>query len=77
MSFLVPNYDLCDIVSFYIRKDFSDSPCIMTHYIDRTDPFALLFYIKEHMDTNVSIKRPDTPAKLIVNSVPEDYQPSY
>ena len=77
MSFLIPDYDLCDIVSFYIRKDFSDNPCIMTRYIDRTDPFALLFYIKEHMNTDVLIRRPDTPAKLILMPVPADYQPLY
>ena len=77
MSFIIPDYDLCDIVTFYVRKDFSDNPCIMTHYIDRNEPLSLLFYIREYMDTDVAVKRPATPAKLIMTPIPADYEPLY
>ena len=49
----------------------------MTHYIDRDDEFALLYYIRKYMDTNISVRRPDTPAKLIMNTIPKDYKPIY
>ncbi len=77
MAFILPNYDNCDIVSFYVRKDFADKQYIMTHYIDRDDKFALLYYIRQYMDTNVSVRRPDTPAKLIMAALPKDYTPAY
>ena len=77
MAFVLPDYDNCDIVSFHIRKDFSDKQYIITHYIDREDQFALLYYIRQYMDTNVVVRRPDTPAKLIIASIPKDYIPPY
>lgn len=77
MAFIIPDYDNCDIVSFYTRKDFSDNAYIISHYIDRNDKFALLYYIKEYMDTKVSIRRPDTPSNLIIESIPKDYEPVY
>jgi hypothetical protein len=77
MAFILPDYDNCDIVSFYVRKDFSNKQYIMTHYIDRDDEFALLYYIRKYMDTNISVRRPDTPAKLIMNTIPKDYKPIY
>jgi hypothetical protein len=77
MAFILPDYDNCDIVSFYKRNDFSDGNCIISQYIDRTDPFALLYYIREYMNTKVSIRRPDTPAKLIMEAIPKDYEPIY
>ena len=74
MDFLVPDYKYCDLVHFHIRNDFSDKlEGIITRYIDRRDRYALLHFTKEYMDTNVTVKRPDTPAYLIIDSVPNDY----
>ena len=77
MSFILPEYELCDLVSFHVREDFSDVPGTFTHYLDRRDEFALLYYIREYMNTNVAIRRPGTPAKLILEPVPKDYKPPH
>ena len=77
MAFIRPDYEHYDLVTFHIRKDFSDTPRIVTHYIDRRDKFALHYYIKEYMETNVAIQRPDTPVKLILQTVPKDYSPAH
>lgn len=77
IAFILPDYQHCDLVTFHVRKDFSDTPCNVTHYIDRRDKFALHYYIKEYMETNVAVQRPDTPAKLIVQTVPKDYSPAH
>jgi len=77
MAFVVPDFINCDIVTFHIRKEFSDNPRIISHYVDRYDPYALLYYINEYMNTNVSIRRPDTPAVLIMEKPPEDYNPLF
>lgn len=75
MAFILPDYDNLDRVTFHIKKHFSDNPCIISHYIDRRDNFALRYYIKRYMDTDIAIPRPDTPAKLIVPAVPKWYSP--
>jgi hypothetical protein len=77
MAFVIPDLNNCDLVTFYMRKDFSDYPRIISHYVDRHDPYALLYYINEYMDTNVVIRRPDTPTILIMNKPPAGYYPLY
>ena len=77
MAFVIPDFKNSDLVTFYIRKEFSDYPRIISHYVDRHDPYALLYYINEYMDTKVSIRRPDTPAVLIMSKPPTDYPPLY
>ena len=77
MAFIVPDYENCDLTTFHIRKDFSDRPGIISHYIDRSDIHALNYYIRLYMDTKVKIKRPDTPINIITNKIPEDYQPMH
>lgn len=77
MAFVIPDLDNCDLVTFYIRKDFSDNPRIVSHHIDYRDTFALPYYIKKYMDTNVAKPRPGTPANLIVRSTPRHYCPVY
>ena len=77
MAFIIPDYKNCDIVTFHIRKDFSDEPGKITCYINRRDEHALKYYIKLHMDTKVKTKRPDTPLKIIIDKVPEDYFPMH
>lgn len=77
MAFIPVDKRYCDTVSFYIRPDFSDNPGIVYEYITRGDELSLRYYIKEYMDTKVSIRRPNTPAKLIIQSIPHDYQPIY
>ena len=49
MAFVIPDYDNSDRVTFYVRKDFSDSPGKWTHYIDRNDDKALIYYIRLYM----------------------------
>jgi len=75
MAFVLPDYDNSDRVTFYVRKDFSDRPGEWTHYIDRNDDKALIYYIRMYMDTNVKVRRPGTPAKLIMPSLPDYYEP--
>jgi hypothetical protein len=77
MAFILHDHDHdhLDRVTFHVKKYFSDNPCTITHYIDRRDEFALPYYIKKYMETNVAIRRPDTPAKLIVQTVPKFYSP--
>ena len=77
MAFVIPDFKNSDLVTFYIRKEFSDYPRIISHYVDRHDPYALIYYINEYMDTKVSIRRPDTPAVLIMSKPPTDYTPLY
>ncbi len=77
MAFVIPDFNNCDFVTFYTRKDFSDYPRIISHYIDRRDPYALLYYINEYMDTKVVIRRPDTPTVLIMSKPPPNYYPLY
>ena len=47
----------------------------ITHFIRRGDNHSLIYYIKAYMDTTVKNKRPDTPAKLITNSLPSGFVP--
>lgn len=77
MAFVIPNYNICDHVHFYMRKDFADINCIESHWIERGDTNALLYYISTYMETRVKDKRPDTPALLIMDRISEDYNPPY
>jgi hypothetical protein len=77
MAFVLPEYEHCDRATFHVRVDFSDLPGTFTHYIDRRDGFALPYYIREYMNTNVATRRPDTPARLILEHVPNDYKPPH
>lgn len=78
MSFILPNFDNCDVISFYVRPDFTNHDnMIISHYIKRDDIFALRYYIKLYLDTNKKERRPDTPATLIIPKVPPDYLPEY
>ena len=62
-------------------SDFSDEETDndniknVTHYIPRGDINSLRFYIRSYMDTRVKDKRPNTPAKLIINPIPKGYIP--
>tara|TARA_B100000989_G_C19351704_1_gene389388 strand:- start:351 stop:656 length:306 start_codon:yes stop_codon:yes gene_type:complete len=49
----------------------------ITHFIKRGDTTAQRYYIKNYMDTTIKNKRPDTPAKLIIDPIPKDYIPDY
>ena len=49
----------------------------ITHIIKRGDIIAQRYYIKNYMDTNIKNKRPDTPAKLIIDPIPKNYLPDY
>ena len=87
------NMNKTDNVSFYIRNDFTDlvneyqdfvdenekkEPRIsVSHFVERSDIFSLRFYVKKYMDTAVEIKRPETPAKLIIDPIPPDFSPKY
>lgn len=78
MSFILPNFDECDVISFYVRSDFTNHDnMIVSHYINRNDIFALRYYVKLYLDTNKKERRPDTPATLIIPKVPPDYLPEY
>ena len=40
MSFILPNFDNCDVISFYVRSDFTNHDnMIVSHYINRNDIF--------------------------------------
>lgn len=78
MSFILPDFDDCDVINFYIRPDFTNHPTMtISHYIKRGDIVALRYYIKLYLDTNKKERRPDTPATLIIPKVPSDYYPEY
>ena len=78
MSFFLPEFKDHDTVTFCIRSDFSDVSAIsVTHYIKRGDELCKRYYIKQYMDTNKKDKRPETPAKLILEHIPKDYYPDY
>ena len=76
MNFYFEDYDDYDLVTFYIRRDFSDTEIMSaTHYIKRGDELCKRYYIKQYMDTNKKNKRPETPAKLILEHLPKEYSP--
>jgi hypothetical protein len=78
MSFILPVFDKCDVISFYVRSDFTNHDnMVISHYIKRDDIYALPYYIKLYLDTNKKDRRPDTPATLIIPKVPPDYLPEY
>ena len=77
MAFLAVDPMHNDTVTFYVRKDFSNNPCVTTHYVERGDITALRSYIKNYMDTTVTTRRPDTPANIIIDRVPDDYEPPF
>ena len=67
--------DNFDIVTFHTRQDFNDYPCNISLYLERGDILALRYHIKFYMDTDVKIKRPDTPMQIIIDPTPKDYIP--
>ena len=81
MAFICYDFQNCDEVSFYMRKDFRDELNVPRrqehHMIERGDTNALLFYINKYMNTNVFNKRPDTPAYLIMPKIPSSYTPLF
>ena len=83
MAFIIPDADYCDEVIFHLRDDFRcDVNNIIesrTHYIERGDQNALIYYINRYMDTNINKdeKRPNTPAYLIMPKIPKNYQPFF
>jgi len=77
MAFLAVDPMHSDTVTFYAREDFSNNTCVTTHYIERGDITALRYYIKNYMDTTITNRRPDTPANLIIDSVPHNYEPTF
>ena len=76
MNFYFEDYDNCDLVTFYIRSDFSDTDIMSaTHYIKRGDELCKRYYIKQYMDTNKKNKTRETPANLILEHLPKEYSP--
>ncbi len=63
------------IFNFSDLSDEENDDKNITHLIQRGDINSLRYYIKSYMDTTVNNKRPDTPAKLIINPIPKDFVP--
>ena len=77
MSFFIPDYNDHDVVTFFIRPDYSDLPLLSaTHYIKRGDDLCKRYYLKKYMDTNVKNKTFKNPAKLILEHLPKNYCPN-
>ena len=75
------NLDLSNVLinftNFSDDENENDEIKNITHYIPRGDINSLRFYINTYMETRVKDKRPDTPAKLIINPIPKNYVPKY
>ena len=69
-------FDYEEILTMFDEDDGIDNKSI-THTIRRGDDNTLRYYITRYMDTSIENKRPDTPAKLIIEHPPNDYKPDY
>jgi hypothetical protein len=67
-------FDYKEILTMF-DDDEDDENKSVTHIIRRGDDNSLRYYIKKYMDTNVKKRRPDTPAKLIINRPPKEFIP--
>ena len=67
MAFIFPD---CDLVKFFIRKDFSIEDRIEQEHIERGNRDDLLYYIHKYMEkqrnntvfSTLAVPRPGTPA---------------
>lgn len=81
MAFIIPDTSVYSNVSFYMRRDFRDdipyNNYIVSHHIENGDQESLIFYINKYLNTNVTEKRPGTPAFLIMPNISEFHSPPF
>ena len=83
MAFIFHEVGPCDEVTFYMRKNFRSELNFdrqqVSHFIERGDSTALIYYIKKYMDTNIKSenKRPDTPMNLIMPRISKLFEPLF
>ena len=61
MAFVIDHGKNSDVVTFFVRSDFSPVPGPKNQIIDRGDMEILRYYIIKHMVPDVKYKRSDTP----------------